>query len=75
MPSGWVCQKYFGTDWCRTGFAKLHLDLVVLMKKMSVLVNFLMQNTNLVPAFSKICPNLLVMSNRIDTFATSGRIW
>jgi hypothetical protein len=38
-------------------FAKLHMGLVVLVKKMSVLINFLLQNTNLVSVLSKICPN------------------
>ena len=40
-----------------TGFTKLHRCLVVLVKKMSDLINFLMQNTNLVSVLSKICPN------------------
>ena len=39
-------------------FAKLHMGLVVLVKKMSVLINFLLQNTNLVSVLGKICPNL-----------------
>jgi hypothetical protein len=38
-------------------FAKLHMGLVVLVKKMSVLINFQLQNTNLVSVLSKICPN------------------
>jgi hypothetical protein len=38
-------------------FSKLHMGLVVLVKKMSVLINFLLQNTNLVSVLSKICPN------------------
>ena len=38
-------------------FAKLHMGLVVLVKKMSVLINFPLQNTNLVSFLSKICPN------------------
>ena len=38
-------------------FAKLHMGLVVLLKKMSVLINFLLQNTNLVSVLNKICPN------------------
>jgi hypothetical protein len=38
-------------------FAKLHMGLVVLVKKMSVLINFLLQNTNLVSVLIKICPN------------------
>jgi hypothetical protein len=38
-------------------FAKLHMGLVVLVKKMSVLINFLLQNTNLVSVLSKIWPN------------------
>jgi hypothetical protein len=38
-------------------FAKLHMGLVVLVRKMSVLINFLLQNTNLVSVLSKICPN------------------
>ena len=40
-----------------TGFTKLHIGLVVLVKKMSVLINFPLQNTNLVSFLSKICPN------------------
>jgi len=39
------------------GFAKLHMSLVVLVKKMSVLINFLLQNTNLVSVLIEICPN------------------
>ena len=39
-------------------FAKLQMGLVVLVKKMSVLINFLLQNTNLVSVLSKICPNV-----------------
>ena len=38
-------------------FAKLHMGLVVLVKKMTILINFLLQNTNLVSVLSKICPN------------------
>ena len=41
-----------------TGFAKLHVGLVVLVKRMSVLINFLLQNTK----------QFLVMSDRTDTF-------
>ena len=33
------------------------MGLVVLVKKKSVLINFLLQNTNLVSVLSKICPN------------------
>ena len=40
-----------------SGFMNLHMDLVVLMKKMSVFINFLMQNTKLVSVLSKIYPN------------------
>ena len=42
-----------------TGFAKLHMGLVVLVKKMSVLINFLLRNTTtLCPTvLSKIRPN------------------
>ena len=36
---------------------ELYMGLVVLVKKMSVLINFLSQNTNLVSVLSKICPN------------------
>jgi hypothetical protein len=35
----------------------LHMGLVVLVKKMSVLINFLLQNSNLASVLSKICPN------------------
>ena len=40
-----------------SGFTKLHMGLVVLVKKMSVLINFLLQNINLVSVLSKICPS------------------
>jgi hypothetical protein len=59
-------------------FAKLHMGLVILVKKMLVLINFLLQNTNLVSVLRKIpilCQSLeksaqilLVMSDRTDTF-------
>ena len=39
------------------GFAKLHVGLVVLVKRLSVLINFLLQNTKLVSVLGKICPN------------------
>ena len=48
-------------------FAKLHMGLVVLVKKMSVLINFLLQNTNLVSVLSKICP-IDVWQDRTGTF-------
>jgi hypothetical protein len=35
----------------------LHVGLVVLVKRMSVLINFLLQNTKLVSVLGKICPN------------------
>jgi hypothetical protein len=41
------------------------MGLVVLVKKMSVLINFLLQTTNLVSVLSKICPNF---ADRTDTF-------
>jgi hypothetical protein len=40
-----------------TGFTKLHMGLAVLVKKMSVLINFLLHNTNLVSILGKIYPN------------------
>jgi hypothetical protein len=52
------------------GFAKLHMGLVVLAKNMSVLINFLLQNTNFVSVlFAQI---LLVISDRTDNFANSA---
>ena len=39
----------------KPGFTKLHMGLVVLMKKMSV--NLLLQNTNLVSVLRKFYPN------------------
>ena len=51
-----------------TEFAKLPMGLVVLVKKMSVLINFLLQNTNLVTSLAKSAQILLVMSDRTDTF-------
>ena len=45
------------------GFTKLHMGLVVLVRKMSFLIKFLLQNTNLVSVLSKICPNF------------AGRVW
>ena len=40
-----------------TGFTKWYMGLVVPVKKMSVLINFLLQNTKLVSVLSKICQN------------------
>ena len=40
-----------------TEFAKFHMGLVVLVKIMSVLINFVLQNTNLVSVLIKISPN------------------
>ena len=45
-----------------------HIGLVVLEKKISVLINLLLQNINLMSVLSKICPNCDVMSDRTDTF-------
>jgi hypothetical protein len=42
------------------------MDLVVLVKKMSVLINFLLQNTN--QSLAKSYQILLVMSDRTDKF-------
>jgi hypothetical protein len=39
----------------KAGFTKLHMGLVVLVKKLSV--NLLLQNTNLVSVLRKFCPN------------------
>ena len=50
-----ICKKI--TQQKISEFVKLHMGLVVLVKKMSVLINFLLQNTNLVSVLSKICPN------------------
>jgi len=36
-------------------FVKLHMGLVVLVKIMSVLINFLLQNANLVSVLIKLC--------------------
>jgi hypothetical protein len=41
-----------------TEFAKLHMGLVVLVEKMSVLINFLLQNTNLVSVCHAQCSAL-----------------
>jgi hypothetical protein len=38
-------------------FTKLDMGLVVLEKKMSVLINFVLQNTNLVSVLSEISQN------------------
>jgi hypothetical protein len=38
-------------------FTKLHMGFVDLVKKMSVLINFLLQNTNLVSVLGRISPN------------------
>ena len=40
-----------------TGFTKLHMVFVVLVNTISVLITFLLQDTNLVSVLSKICPN------------------
>jgi hypothetical protein len=55
------------------GFKKYHMSLVVLVKKMSVLINFLTQNTNLVSVLTKICPNLggvTIQCNRLSHHRT-----
>jgi hypothetical protein len=45
------------------------MSLVVLVKTMSVLINFLTENTNLVSVLMIICPNLASdRSNRTDEF-------
>ena len=49
------------------GFIKLHMSLVVLVKKMSVLINILLQNINLVSVLSKICPNLTQVTNFMNS--------
>ena len=46
-----------GSKMLLSGFMKLYMGLVVLVKKMSVLINFLLQNTNLVSVLSKIYLN------------------
>jgi hypothetical protein len=43
-------------------FTKLHVGLVILVKRMSVLVNFLLQNTKLVSVLGQICPNFAGLS-------------
>ena len=40
-----------------SGFKKLHMGLVVLVKEMSVFIHFLLQNTNLVSVLTKIFLN------------------
>ena len=40
-----------------TGFTKLHMGLMVLVKKMLVLNHFLLQNINLVAVLIKIGPH------------------
>ena len=51
------------------GFTKLHMGLVVLEKKMSVLINFLLQNTNFWQFLAKSSQILLiVISDRTDEF-------
>jgi hypothetical protein len=40
----------------KAGFAKLHVGLMVLVKRMSVLINFLLQNTKLVSVLGKNLP-------------------
>ena len=46
-------DMYYDTSLVR----EIAYGLVALVKKMSVLINFLLQNTNLVSVLSKICPN------------------
>jgi hypothetical protein len=50
-------------------FTKLHMGLVVLVKIMSVLINFLLQNANLVSVLIKLCWSYLT---RTDNFTKSG---
>jgi hypothetical protein len=42
---------------CFDSVKKLYMDLVVLVKKMSVIINFLLQNTNIVSVLTKTFPN------------------
>ena len=71
-----------------TEFAKLHMGLVVLVKKMSVLINFLLQNTNLVSVLSKNLPKfcwscltglthfaISVLINKINQKSQLSMIW
>jgi hypothetical protein len=51
-----------------TEFAKLHMGLVVLVKKMSVLINFYCKIPILCQSLAKSAQILLVMSDRTDTF-------
>jgi hypothetical protein len=51
------------------GFTKLLVGLVVIMKKMSVLISFLLQYTNLVSVLSKFCWLCLT---GLTNFAKSG---
>ena len=53
------------------------MGLVVLVKKMSVLINFLLQNTNLVSVLSKICPIFAghVWQDRKICPIFAGHVW
>jgi hypothetical protein len=53
------------------GYTKLNMGLVVLVKKMSVLINFLLQNTYLVSVFSKITKFCRSCLTRSTHFANS----
>jgi hypothetical protein len=51
-----------------TWFTKLHMGSMILVKIMSVLNNFLLQNTNLVSVLSKICPNKCYQYHLLTSF-------
>jgi hypothetical protein len=53
-PKDHPCQVWFNLV---QEFQRRRFKLVVLVKKMSVLINFLLQKTNLVSVLNKICPN------------------
>ena len=54
-----------------TGFTKLHMGLVVLVDKMSVLINFYFKIPILCQSLARSAQIVLVMSNRNDEFVNS----
>ena len=59
---------FFRETYMISGFTKLHMGLVVQVKKMSVLINFYCKIPILCQSLAKFAQILLVMSDRTDTF-------
>ena len=59
---------FWGETYMISGFTKLHMGLVVQVKKMSVLIKFFCKIAILCQSLAKSAQILLVMSDRTNTF-------